>query len=74
MSHVQASYTDGTGKPWVIRGEERDGEVFWEQPVDWPKSISGEFIVGPDDGPAVPEPRPFDCPVCELVGFDCGAH
>ena len=26
------------------------------------------------DGPAVPEPRPFDCPVCEHVGFDCGGH
>ena len=24
--------------------------------------------------PLVPEPKPFDCPVCELVGFDCGAH
>ena len=33
-----------------------------------------EFTVGPRDGPVVPEPRPFDCPVCELVGFDCGAH
>ena len=33
-----------------------------------------ENTVGPLDGPAVPEPKPFDCPVCDRVGFDCGGH
>ncbi len=63
-----------------VRQFGRQPEDFFEQPVKIRSvEVNGErwgsdFVVGPRDGPAVPEPRPFDCPVCELVGFDCGAH
>ena len=63
-------------------------EELFEQPdkimalkdamFDWEAEPKTFTIVEPDGtetrgGPSV-EPRPFDCPVCEHIGFDCGAH
>ena len=64
---------DGWGSDLTV-GPSVPAEPFPARPTHYPATFTVVDEQGNlGQGPSV-EPHPFDCPVCEHVGFDCGAH